>query len=138
MNSFNPNQSIKAILTGALFIIIALLAMKIAYVFFASVYHNFSIDYPYLNEVNIFFRYLLAIPVFLLIMFIGGYLTAGVARRKTLLHSFIVGIVTIILMMVVAAQSAAGITLTNILTYLAMVLATTAGGFYWKRRATTS
>ena len=137
MNTFSPNQSIKAVLTGTLFIIIALLTMKIAYVFFASVYHNLSIDYPYLDEVNVFFRYLLAIPIFLIIMFTGGYLTAGAARRKTLLHSVIVGIVTVIIMMIVAAKSAAGITLVNILTYLAMILATTAGGFYWKRRATT-
>lgn len=137
MNTFNPSQSFKAVLTGTLFIIVALLIMKIAYVFLASVYHNFSIDYPYLNEVNVFFRYLLAIPVFILIMFIGGYLAAGTARRKTLLHSFIVGVVSVFIMMVVALQSAAGITLTNLATYLVMLLATTAGGFYWKRKATT-
>lgn len=137
MNSFSLSQSIKAVLTGALFIIIASLAMKVAYVFLASVYHNISINYPFLNEVNVFFRYLLAIPVFILIMFIGGYLTAGIARRKTILHSFIVGVVTSILMMIVATSSAAGITTTNLITYLVMMLSTTAGGFYWKRKATS-
>ena len=138
MNPFSFSQSIKAILTGALFMIIASLLMKIAYIFLAATYHNLSVQYPFLNDISGFIRYLIAIPVFIAIMFAGGYITAGIARRKTLLHSFMVGLATISIMMIVALQTSAGITKTNLVTYIVMLLATTAGGYYWKHRATSN
>jgi len=129
MNSFNLSQSIKAILAGALFMIIASLLMKIAYIFLAA-------TFPSLNSIAVvLFRYLIALPVFAAIMFSGGFITAGIARRKTFIHSLLAGLVTACIMMIIALQTADGITKTNLVTYFVMVLATTAGGYYWKRLA---
>ncbi|HIO97543.1 MAG TPA: hypothetical protein EYG71_06410 [Leucothrix sp.] len=114
--------------------IIASLLMKIAYIFLAATFHNASVHYPFLNNMGGLFRYLIALPVFVAIMFSGGYITAGIVRRKTLIHSLLVGLVTACIMMIVALQTAEGITKTNLVTYFVMVLATTAGGYYWKRR----
>ena len=111
--------------------IIASLLMKIAYIFLAA-------TFPSLNNIAGLFRYLIALPVFVAIMFSGGYITAGIVRRKTLIHSLLVGLVTACIMMIVALQTAEGITKTNLVTYFVMVLATTAGGYYWKRKATTN
>ncbi len=121
----NLNLSIKALLSGALFIIIASLLMKIVYIFL----------YPYISQFHDAVRYIIAIPVFFAIIFIGGYITAGIARRKTLLHSFLAGLLTVFVMLVVALQSSEGITLMNYAVYAAIVIIASAGGYYWKQRA---
>ncbi|MEE9445918.1 MAG: hypothetical protein V3V19_09675 [Cocleimonas sp.] len=136
MNSFNFTQSFKAVLTGALFMLIASLLMKIAYIFLAATYHNLSTHFPFLSNVSGSILNFITIPMFAAIMFAGGYITAGVARRKTILHSFIVGLLTASIMMIIALQTPAGVTKTNIVSYIVILLATTAGGYYWKRRAT--
>ena len=122
----NFSLSIKAILSGALFIILASLAMKIIYIFL----------YPLLSHLHESIRYIIATPVFLSIIFAGGYITAGIARRKTLLHSFLAGILTTLVMLIVALQTTEGVTLMNIVIYVTIIIIASAGGYYWKYRAT--
>jgi len=124
----NFNLSIKALLTGALFIIIASLLMKIIYIFL----------YPLISQFHDAVRYIVAVPVFFAIIFTGGYITAGIARRKTLLHSFLAGLLTVLVMLIVALQSSEGITLMNYVVYAAIIIVASAGGYYWKHRATSA
>ncbi len=121
----NFSLSIKAILSGALFIIIASLAMKITYIFL----------YPLLSHLHESIRYIIATPVFLSIIFSGGYITAGIARRKTLLHSFLAGILTILVMLIAALQTPEGVTLMNVVIYTTIIIVAGTGGYYWKYRA---
>jgi putative membrane protein (TIGR04086 family) len=121
----NFSLSIKALLSGALFIIIASLLMKIIYVFL----------YPFLSQLHEAVRYIIAVPVFFAIIFVGGYITAGIARRKTLLHSFLAGLLTTLVMLIVALQSSEGITLMNYVVYVAIIIIASAGGYFWKYRA---
>ena len=120
----NSSFSIKAILFGALFIIIGSLMMKIIYIFL----------YPFLSQFHIIVRYIIAIPVFLMIIFSGGYITAGMARRKTLLHSFLAGLLTTLVMLIVALQASEGLGLMNYIIYLTIIIVAAAGGYYWKYR----
>jgi len=99
--------------------------MKIIYIFL----------YPLLGQLHDVVRYIIAIPVFFIIIFAGGYITAGIARRKTLLHSFLAGLLTTLVMLIVALQSSEGITLMNYVVYSAIIIVASAGGYYWKYRA---
>ena len=126
-------NSLKAIISGVIFIFITTLLMQLAYIFIAVGYNNLAKDYPYLHEISGVFRYLIAIPVFLGIMFLGGYLTATIARSKELLHSMIVGAITISTMMWFALSNAE-LTKMGILINVLMLLCTVLGGWYWIRR----
>ena len=128
-------NSIKAILTGVIFTIVAILLMQLIYLFVAVGYNSVAKDYPFLNDISGAFRYLIAIPVLLLIMFIGGYLSGFITRKKELLHAFLVGIITITLMMWTALQNA-NLTITGVVIVTLMLLATMMGGLYAKRKHT--
>ena len=99
--------------------------MKIVYIFL----------YPLLGQLHDAVRYIIAIPVFFAIIFTGGYIAAGIARRKTLLHSFLAGLLTTLTMLIVALQSSEGITLMNYIVYGAIIMVASAGGYFWKYRA---
>ena len=99
-------NSLKAIISGVIFIFVAAMLMQLAYIFIAVGYNSLAKDYPYLNEISGIFRYLVAIPVFLFIMFAGGYLTALIVNSKALIHSFIVGAIAIVAMMWMALSNA--------------------------------
>jgi len=75
-------RSIKAIIAGSLFIIAAILLMQLAYVFIAVGYNSLAKHYPFLNDISGYFRYFIGIPVFMLIMFSGGCITAYIADSK--------------------------------------------------------
>ena len=126
-------KSIKAILAGSLFIIIIGLLVELAYVFLAVGYNNLAKSYPVLNEISIYFRYLIGIPVIFLIMFIGGIITADLAPQKVLLHCFIVGLITIAVMMTNAMENMQ-MTLSGLVVMLLSLIATLSGGFYWQRK----
>ena len=126
-------NSLKAIISGVIFIFITALLMQLAYIFIAVGYNNLAKTYPYLHEISGVFRYLIAIPVFLGIMFLGGYLTATIARSKELLHSMIVGAITISTMMWFALSNAE-LTTMGIFINVLMLLCTVLGGWYWMRR----
>ena len=108
--------------------------MQLAYIFIAVGYNALAKDYPYLNEISGIFRYLVAIPVFLAIMFTGGYLTAVIANSKERFHSLIVGAIAIVTMMWMALANAE-LTTRGIVINLLMLLFTVLGGWFWKRRS---
>ena len=131
-------NSTKAIIAGIIFIIVATLLIQLAYLFVAVGYNSLEKDYPFLKEISGIFRYLIAIPVFIGVMFVGGYITAAIAKSKTLsrtlMHCMVVGVVTIGGTMWLALENA-NLTLTGIIVNTLMMLATIAGGLWFRKTA---
>jgi hypothetical protein len=125
-------RSIKAILAGSLFIIIVGLLIELTYIFLAVGYNNLTKSYPFLTEVSSCLRYLIGIPVIFLIMFIGGVITADLARQKVLLHCLIVACITIGVMMVTAIENMQ-MTLSGVVVSLLALVSVLSGGWYWLR-----
>jgi len=127
-------KSIKAIIAGCLFILIILFIVGLIYVFAAVGYNVLAADYPFLNEIRNVFRYLVGIPVFIIILFTGGYITASVADTHTVLkvwlHCFAVGLITVGLMMFSATEYSS-LNLTGVIVIILALGASSAGGFYW-------
>ena len=126
-------KSIKAIVAGIVFIFVASMLMQLAYIFIAVAYNGLAKNYSFLNEISYIFRYLIAIPAFILIMFAGGYLTAVISHHNVIIHSSIVGTIAMAGMMWMALKNAE-LTTIGVFINLLMVVATTAGGYYWKKR----
>lgn len=76
-------KSLKAIIAGAVFIIVVILLLQLVYIFIAVAYNALAADYPLLNDIAGSFRYIIGIPVFVATMFAGGYITASIANRKS-------------------------------------------------------
>ena len=129
-------RSVKSIIAGSLFIIISILLMQLAYIFIAVAYNAMAKDYPFLNYISGSFRYLIGIPVFVVTMFLGGYITANIANMKTSikvwLHCIVVGLLTTGGMMYSALENT-NITITGIVVFILALGATTAGGLYWQK-----
>jgi hypothetical protein len=125
-------KSIRAIVAGSLFIIVVILLMQLAYIFIAVGYNSLAKHYPFLNDISGYFRYFIGIPVFMLTMFVGGYITAHVATTRVLLHCIAVGAITAGGMIWLAMKNS-NLTLTGIAIFILAMVATAAGGLYWKR-----
>jgi hypothetical protein len=129
-------RSIKAIVAGCLFIIVVILLMQLAYIFIAVGYNALAKDYPFLNDISGYFRYIVGIPVFMATMFLGGYITASIANMKAIikvwLHCMAVALITAGGMMYSALENA-NLTLTGIVVLILALVATTAGGLYWQK-----
>lgn len=125
-------RSLKAILAGSLFIVIVGLLIELAYVFLAVGYNTLAKDYPVLNDLGNYFRYLLGIPLIFIVMFIGGVITADLAKQHVLLHCLVVAVITIGVMMVTAMENMQ-MTLSGFIISLLAMLATVGGGWYWQR-----
>ena len=129
-------KSIKAILAGCVFIIVTILLLQLAYIFVAVAYNALAKDYPLLNDIAGSFRYIIGIPVFIAVMFIGGYITANIADMKAStkiwLHCIVVGLITAGGMIYPTLENS-DITTTGIVVFVLALVATTAGGFYWQK-----
>ncbi|MDH3948595.1 MAG: hypothetical protein OEU74_06505 [Gammaproteobacteria bacterium] len=125
-------RSIKAVVVGSLFIIVVGLLIQLAYVFLAVGYTSLAKTYPFLNDISIYFRYFIGIPVFFLIMFIGGYITADLAKHKALLHCLVVAFITIGVMMISALENMQ-LTVSGLVISALALASTLAGGWYWQR-----
>ena len=125
-------KSIKAIAAGSLFIIVVILFLQLAYIFIAVAYNALAKDYSFLNDISAYFRYLIGIPVFMMIMFVGGYITANIARKKVWLHCIAVSLITVGGMMYSAMENSS-LTLTGFVVTVLALSATIAGGLYWQR-----
>ena len=129
---------LKAIVVGCVFILITILTLQLVYIFVAVAYNALAQDYPVLNDIVGIFRYLIGIPVFIAIMFIGGYLTANIADMETgvkagikvTLLTMSVGLITAGGMIYPTLQTAS-ITTTGVVIFILALLATAAGGLYW-------
>lgn len=131
-------RSIKALLAGVLFIIVAILFLQLAYIFVAVAYNALAKSYPWLNEMVAYFRYFVGIPLFLLTVFTGGYITANVANtqshKKILVHGILLGMVVAAGTLYPALENA-DITMTGLVLVALALLATTSAGLYWKKNS---
>lgn len=125
-------RSIKAVLAGSLFIIIVGLLIELSYIFLAVGYNSLAKDYPVLNNIGSYFRYLLGIPVIFVVMFVGGVITADLAKQHVLLHCLVVAFITIGVMMVNAMENMQ-LTVSGLIFSILALVSTLAGGWYWKR-----
>ena len=125
-------KSIKAIAAGSLFIIVVILFLQLAFIFIAVAYNALAKDYAFLNDISGYFRYLIGIPVFMAIMFVGGYITANIARKKVWLHCMVVSLLTTGGMMW-SALANTSLTTTGIVVFILALVATIAGGLYWQK-----
>ena len=125
-------KSLKAIGAGSLFIIVAVLVMQLAYLFLAVAYNSLAKDYPFLNDIAGSFRYLVGIPAFIAIMFYGGFITADIARTKIYPHCLTVGLITASGMIIHTLENS-DLTMTGVVIYILSIVATAAGGLYWKK-----
>ena len=127
-------RSIKAIIVGSVFILVTLLLLQLVYVFVAVGYNALVADFPFLNNITGLFRYLVGIPVYMITMFVGGYITADIANVhtniKVLFHCLAVGLITVGGMMYSVVENSS-LTITGIVITVLALSATSAGGFYW-------
>jgi len=132
-------RSLKAIVAGTILIIVVILFLQLAYIFVAVGYNTLAKDYPFLNDITDYFRYVIGIPIFVATMFLGGYITASVAHftaiKKTLWHCFVVGLITAGGMIYPTLENAE-VTNTGIFIIILSLLATPAGGWYWQKSRT--
>jgi len=129
-------RSVKAIVAGSLFVVAVFLILQLAYVFIAVGYNALAANFPFLKDISGIFRYLIGLPVLIIVMFIGGYITAGIAnehsKMKVWLHCFAVAIITVGGTMYSALENS-NLTLTGIIVIILAISASSAGGFYWLR-----
>ncbi len=129
-------KSIKAIIVGSVFIIVAILLLQMVFILIAVGYNALAKDYPFLNDIAGSFRYIIGIPIFIATMFVGGYITANIAnmeaRTKVLMHCMTVGLLTSGGMIYPTLENSS-ITTTGIVIFILALVATIAGGFYWQK-----
>lgn len=129
-------RSIKAIVVGSVFILVVLFMLGLIYIFMAVGFNSLAADFQFLNDITGLFRYLIGIPVFLLTMFAGGYITASIANMQTNLkvwfHCLAVGLISIGGMMS-SAMEYSSLTSSGIVLIILALSASSAGGFYWLR-----
>lgn len=130
-------RSIKAIVAGSLFVVIVFIILQLAYVIIAVGYNTLVADFPFLKDITGVFKYLVGLPVLIVTMFIGGYITADIADMhtniKVWLHCFAVGFIAVGGMMY-SASGNSSLTLTGIVIIVLAIIASSAGGYYWLRR----
>lgn len=126
-------RSIKAVVAGVLFIVVAGLIIQLAYIFIAVGYNSLAKNYPFLHEISIYFRYLVGIPSFFLVMFAGGLITADVAQKRVLLHCLLVALITIG-MMLASVVDYLQLTFSGLVVFILAAASTLAGGWYWQRK----
>ncbi len=129
-------KSIKAIVVGSVFILIVILLLQLLYIFIAVAYNALAKDFPLLNDIAGSFRYIIGIPVFIAVMFAGGFITAYIAnmqtRAKVLMHCMAVGLITAVCMLYPTLETSE-ITTTGIVVFILAIVATTVGGLYWQK-----
>lgn len=129
-------RSIKAIVAGSVFILAVISLSGLIYIFIAVAYNSLAADYAFLNEITGLFRYVIGLPVFIMTLFAGGYITAYVANMdgsiKVWLHCLAVGLITIGGMMY-SAMDYSSLTISGIVVIILALSASSAGGLYWLR-----
>ena len=110
--------------------------LQLAYVFIAVGYNTLAASYPFLKDISGIFRYLIGFPLFVITMFVGGYITASVVNEsdklKIWLHCFTVGFITVGFMMYSALEKS-NLTITGVVVIVLALTASSAGGYYWFR-----
>lgn len=124
-------QNLKAIMAGCAFIVITGLLLQLVYIFVAVAYIYLAKLYPFLNDIAIYFRYLVGFPVFFILMFAGGYITADISPDYILPNCLLVAMITLSVTLL-SAISYSEITLTGLVVMILSLVFTLAGGLYWR------
>lgn len=131
-------KSINAIAAGSAFIVVIMLVLQLAYVFIAVGYIWLTKHFPFLDSITDLFRYVVGIPVFMAIMFAGGYITAAVAKMQSFtrvwVHCLAVVLITVGSTFYFALENA-DITTTGVVVTVLALSACSVGGFYWLRQS---
>jgi len=125
-------KSFKAILAGFLFIVIVILVMQLLYIFLAVGFHSLASSYPALNSVTGLIKYLVGIPVLMLVIFGGGYISAAMAPGRPVLHGLIVAVLSSAVMILPTLENAQ-LTPTGMVVFALVIMAGGAGGLYWQK-----
>lgn len=126
-------NSIKAIFGGFFSIIIMGLLAQLIYLFIGVAYFKLVKVYPslsFLTEITT----IVLFAVSALIAFTGGILTAKLARKAVAIHCLVVGSMVGTLTLLPSLLSGYAITRNGVIFLVVLLLATVAGGLYWKKR----
>ena len=122
-------NSLKAIVSGILFVIIATLVLQLAFILIAVGYNSLASSYPWLHSIATTLKFVGIFPAIFGVMFLGGYITGNLSRSKILIHCAVVGLISSVTFLWVALENAElsfiGIALTVL-----MFIATIMGGKY--------
>ena len=127
--------SVKAIAAGTVFIVIASLFVQLAYLFLAIAYNELARSYPVLNDIREILIVAVIFPLMMLIMFVGGYITAYIARVQVVLHGLVVACLTAFSMLWYA-MSYMQLAVTGILVLLLGIVASIVGALQAQKEAT--
>ncbi len=120
-------NSLKGIISGILFIIISMLLLQLISLLLSVVYNHFANDLTFLKNIKWIFKYLLGFPTFVSIMFMGGYITTHIAKKKSVINGVIVGGVVMVSMMW-SALANAELTTTGLVVSFAVIVVIVLGG----------
>jgi len=129
---------LSAIFTGAIFIIMVMICLQLAFVFVAVGYNALAIRYEVLNSVTGYFRYLIGIPLLLLVSFFGGYIAAAMAKKRTNYVVWIVCSSAALISqggMLFTTLEFSKITLTGIVVILLSIIGAITGGQHWLQKS---
>lgn len=124
-------RSLKAIAAGCIFIVVVGLLLQLAYIFFAVIHVYLAKSYPFLDDLAIYFKYLIGFPVFFLLMFAGGYITADLSPEKIIPNCLLVAMITMSVS-VLSALSYSEITISGLIVLFIALISTVTGGLYWR------
>ena len=126
-------NSIKAIFGGFFAIIFMGLLAQLIFLFIGMGYFKLVKEYPsisFLSETTT----ILLFVITAVIAFLGGLLTANLARKAVAIHCLVVGSMAGALTLVPTLIDGYEITVNGILLLMVFLLATVAGGLYWKKQ----
>ena len=126
-------NSIKSIIGGFLAIIVMGLIAQLIFLFVGVGYFSLVKTFPSLSFISEFTTILL-FAVTTVVAFIGGLFTAKLARQAVALHCLIVGSMAGALTLVPSLINGYEITINGIVFLIIFIVATIAGGLYWKKQ----
>ena len=126
-------NSIKSIFVGFFSIILMGLLAQLIFLFAGVGYFSLVKAYPSLSFLSEFTTILLFV-ITALIAFVGGIITAKLARKAVALHCLIVGSMAGALTLVPSLINGYAITVNGIVFLAVFLVATVAGGLYWKNK----
>ena len=126
-------NSIKAIVAGLFSIIFIGLLAQLIFLFVGIAYITLVKEYPALSFLSETTTALL-FTITAMVAFIGGILTAKLARKAEIIHCAVVGSMAGTLTLIPALSDGYEITINGALLLIIILLATVAGGWYWKKR----
>ena len=126
-------NSLKAIVAGLFSIIVLGLLAQLMFLFVGIAYINLVKEFPFLSFLSETTTILL-FTITAVIAFLGGILTARLARKAVITHCAVVGSMAGILTLIPALSDGYEITMNGGLLLIIILLATVTGGLYWKKK----